>query len=1164
MKKKFGVKQIVLTVVAVLLMAILIAGNIVLSANATLLHALFASFSRGTEGGSGEAFETGNALVPQLVEDSAVLLRNEGALPLDSSKETEKKVNLFGWNATTNGFLLTGVGSGGSPVLDENRVTLAEAFEQAGYSYNEELYNAYATESGAGNDTINKYGQFAKEAQKVIYNPGAAFYTDARMQAAKAYSDVAIIVLSRNTGENCGNGETLNVADTNYNNGTWLELTANEKIMLQKVTDTFEDGKVIVLLNTTNTMELGFLEEYGVDAALYIGAVGQSGARAIPNLLYGEKSESVPELDEDGNVKYDESGAVVYEKNEDGTVKTQKVQLSPSGKTADTYAYNYNLTDGKNYNASWSSAISNNSSLYYQEDIYIGYKWYETADAEGVFDKVGGYEAIVQYPFGYGLSYTTFKWTVESWPDSNKLTEKGEYEVKVKVENTGNHAGKDVVELYYTPPYEPGKIEKSEINLLAFAKTNTLEPGEDQTLTLKFSAYDLASYDAYGKNDNDFIGYELDADTHVIKLMTDAHHDAECYNASGSKVSNTYNLSCDGVQFENDPVTGVEVKNVFTGNDAWDGIPVDGSTAFNGGIEYLSRANGFKNFNPDTTSNTCRALPSKKPAQESATKVWDNADISDIEYEKDAGMYLVTDKDGNKIEDFSKVKASDMAFNKELIAKLSDYGAPEWKAFLNQLSQKEIHDLICDGQFHTIALESVGKNTCQEKDGPSGFNDNSKAGAKSDPKWVVFPVEILLGCSWNTQATYSMGRAMGVIAGDTEIHGWYGPGLNLHRSPYYGRNFEYYSEDAVLTGKLAAECIKGAKEQNLVCYMKHFVCADTGPNSTNWYTWLTEQNLRENYLKAFEIAVKEGGANAAMSGFSAVGATWAGSNYGVSTQVLRNEWGFRGSVITDWYNDYMDLIRGIKGGNDLWLGSNSQKINFNNTAEAYCARQSAKNILYTYVDCAYTALNYDPNAGVNAGTDDYSPLFAALWAVVDILLIAGIAVCVVFIVLPFVKKNKNTPEAQAAAAEGGSDETKETDEAVTDATPTAEETSKPVVETPAEEPVKEEQATPEQTVAETPVEEPAEAPAEEAKPKTTAKKTTTGTKSTSTAKKTTTGTKSTSTAKKSTTGTKSTSTAKKTTTGTKSGTTAKKTTTGTKSGTAAKKTTSQSKPKSEN
>ena len=1009
--------NVISIVLAFLLVVVLIVGNIILDINKSLLHARFEGDARGETEARSEAYALGDALVSQLVEDSAVLLRNEDdTLPLDA--DNDYKVNLFGWNATTNGFLLAGTGSGGSPVLNANRVDLATAFTEAGYEYNKELYDAYAAVS---NDTINKVGQQSSAAMAAIHNPGKEFYTDERMLAARDYSDIAIVVFSRNTGENCGTNETIN--QNGYTDGAWLELTANEKLMLEKIGEFFYDGKVIVLMNTTNTMEMGFLEnpDYCIDAALFIGAVGQSGARAIPHLLYGQKTQK----DKDGN-----------------DVITL---VSPSGRTADTYAYDYNISsDGKSYNASWTSTVSNNKSIYYQEGIYIGYKWYETADAEGFFDSVNneygdGYEGIVQFPFGYGLSYTEFKWTDVKWPSSIELTKDGKYEVKVTVENTGDVPGKDVVELYYDPPYTDGEIEKASTNLLAFAKTVTLEPGKSQEVILSFSAYDLASYDDYDKNDNGFKGYELDEGNHILKLQVDAHNDAKDRGLS----ANTRNMTCKGVQFETDPKTGTKVENLFTttaDTTAYQNQPLDGSAAFNGGINYLSRAGGFANF-PTEKSYICRAV-NNAPKQDLAYNGYADADVSDIQYGVPAEMYLVTKEGGAQAtsDDLSGKTKNPLEYNTELMKKLWNYDADEWKDFLNQLSKAEIENLIKNGKFESKSVVSVGKPLCTELDGPAGFNQNSKAEAPSLPTWVVFPAEITLGCSWNPQSTYQMGKAMGVIGADPEasikVHGWYGPGLNLHRSPYYGRNFEYYSEDAVLTGKLAAAVISGAKENNLLCYMKHFVCADTGPNSPNWMTWLTEQNLRENYLRAFEIAVKEGGANGVMSGFSALAGSWAGSNWALSTQILRNEWGFRGAMITDWVNDYMNVNRGIKAGNDLWLGNGSGSINFDNAADAYCARQSAKNILYSYVDCYMTAYDYaekvasgeydDPYAvnvsDVQTGKAAYSPLFAALWAIVDIILSAGILIGLALFVLTLIlliKLQKNKKVAATTTADGG-------------------------------------------------------------------------------------------------------------------------------------------------
>ncbi len=1034
---KFGVKQIIMLIVTAVLIAVMVAGNIVLQANSITIHKWFGG-DKYIDGG--ESYEMGDALVAQLIEDSAVMLRNEEkngkkALPLDKTNAKENRVNLFGWNATRNGFLLTGTGSGGAPVLKDyqkNQVTLSEAFTEAGHPYNESLYNEYAKQSS---DSINVVGvQNTEGVMKRIHNPGASFYTAERMQQAREYSDVAIVVFSRNTGENCGTNETIN--NDNYSNGSWLELTANEKIMMENVQSYFSDGKIIVLINSSNVMETDFLETYGVDAAFFIGPVGQSGARAIPHLLYGEKTQKVK----------DDKGNVV--KDENGNDKEETVQVSPSGRTADTFA-NFNYTaNGKAYTSSWSSTLSNGSALYYQEGIYNGYKWYETADAEGFFDDVvigekTGYDAIVQYPFGFGLSYTDFEWSVD-WP-SAKLVETvydentgkytaGEYEVKVAVTNKGEYAGKDVVELYCHPEYKEGGIEKAERNLVAFAKTATLEPGQTQILTLKFTSYDLASYDDYDKNGNGFKGYELEKGNYELMLMRDAHNSAS--DKMKKAADSNHVMTCDGVLFENDPVTGTKVENQFTGDNAYANQPIDGSKAYSSKIEYLSRAGGFANY-PKTTSFQCKA--SKSPDRDFETDAWDNEDVSNFQYGQDAGMYLITNEDG------SKASASDLKSstfkgkpNIELMETLGDYDAPEWDEFLNQLTKSDINNLICYGKFQTVQIESVGKPFCNEYDGPSGFNQNS-SGTDSNPSWVVFPAETILGCSWNTEANYNWGKAMGLIARETGVHGWYGPGLNLHRSPYYGRNYEYFSEDGTLTGKLVAQAVKGAKEQNLVAYMKHFVVADCGQNSGNWWTWLTEQSLRENYLRAFELAVKEGGANAIMSGFSCVGSVWAGSNYALSTQILRNEWGFRGTMITDWENGYMNKVRGIKAGNNLWLGQNLISFNFNDPAEAYAARLSAKNILYTYVDC----YNATENKDVVVGQAAHSALFSGLWVTANVLLVLGMVTCIFFFLFS-PKQFISLFQSKKAVAEG--EGVAEGQEPVEEAQPEVTEQAAPEVE----------------------------------------------------------------------------------------------------------------------
>ncbi|MDE6059091.1 MAG: glycoside hydrolase family 3 C-terminal domain-containing protein [Clostridia bacterium] len=986
-----GVKRIVLIAVAAVLVGVIIAVNCVVNYFAPLLHGFFA----GSLGGNTDSEEAKNALgtadelVGEIAEESMVLLKNDnGFLPLAQNK----KVNLFGWASTDKGFLQIGGGSGGAPIDDSNpyQITLTEAFDE----YGENLYNKELTEK------YNKFdgtdADMAGSSTAVVNNPAASWYTGDLISQALEFSDTAIVVLSRYGKENGGSNELVNIG--NYSNGTYLELTTNEKAMLDKLEANGFD--VVILLNTTNPIELKFLEEYEcIKACMYVGIPGQSGARAIPELLYGQ--------------------ALKAEKDSNGNITSRNYEpISPSGRLSDTYAYSW-----QEYNPSYINATPNGSSLAYAEGIYIGYKWYETADAAGYYAAQGKrYEDVVQFPFGYGLSYTTFKQEIVEFGymdgqdlkplSKNAKLEKGRtYGVTVRVTNTGDYVGRDVVQLYYTAPYYEGEIEKSSINLLAFDKTALLKPESMQEITLTFTAYDMASYDDYDKNDNQFAGYELDAGEYTIKLMENAHKAID---------DTSVVFGCDGIKYDKDPVTGETVENRFTGATAYANMPIDGSTGVTGKVTYLSRANAFENF------SALKKVGSTTTAASSAAsfdyKGYDNEDTSAYRYGIDSGLYLTTNEDGSKasLNDLNgSNKNAKLAYDYDLMEDLQDWDNPLWEDFLNQLTQDDIKDLIGRGGFQTVALDRVGKTRCYDTDGPAGFN-NSVVAPDSTAGWTIFPAETLTGCSWSQRLTYNIGQAQGQIGNATGVQGWYAPGVNLHRSVYNSRNYEYYSEDGILSGKLAAETVRGAKEKGLYCYVKHFVISDNGQNAGDWYEWLTEQSLRENYLRAFEITVKEGGANAMMSAFNKLGAVWCGYNHALLTDVLRNEWGFHGSVITDWYQGYMSTFsKGIKAGNDLWLNTQnaSASITFSNAGQAYAARQSAKGLLYTYIDTIVSAKQYQDKVDNNEIEDKYnvtlgpsvtaaakSSTLIALWAVVDIALIAGVGLCVLFMFIPKGKK----------------------------------------------------------------------------------------------------------------------------------------------------------------
>ena len=949
-------KLIAVSIVAAVLTALIIVLNVVLNMFSPILHRVLAGDGVDASGSMGVLAEA-DQVVRNTAEESMVLLYNEnGYLP----QKNVSKVNLFGWGATDGGFLLTGGGSGGATILDKDRngndrikVDLTDAFTEAGIEYNTELTNAYTSFSNFDAD-YRKGGTTGANVTESLKNPGASFYTAARMSQAKSFSQTAVAVISRWAAENASDQELKSVGG--YTNGSFLKLTAEEKAMFQALEDNGFD--VIVVLNVCNNIELGFLEDYDcIKACIYAGIPGQSGAIAIPEIINGT--------------------------------------VNPSGRLSDTLPYDY-----QNYNPTFVNATKTGNNIVYQEGIYFGYKWYETADADGFFEAHGtSYDEVVQFPFGYGLSYTTFDWEAD-FSKVLTLSEGGEYTVTVKVTNTGSEAGRDVVQLYGHAPYTNGGIEKAERILLDFAKTPLIQPGESETVTLSFTTYDLASYDDYSKNNGTHTGYELESGDYRISVMKNAHEYMHAEPVKGDK-GDYKEVSARPVDYNNDPVTGNAVGNLFTGSNAYAGCAIDG----NSGISYLSRQDGFANF-PEQAAERSGNTPNLNQVKEASKKFYDSAKVNaGVKYGQNSNMYLVGAGENVDRVSLSTLQGGDpsvtLTFNSIILEVLmEDYNGALWDSLLNQVTRDETKDLIGKGGFQTIALYSVGKTFCKDKDGPAGFNNSvdDALEAKSD-QYTLFCSESLTGCSFSKEIAYSIGEAQAKIAQSVGFQGWYGPGVNLHRNVYNSRNYEYYSEDAVLSGKLAANTITAAYDNNMYCYLKHFAVSEAGQNPKWLNTWLTEQTLRESYLRPFEIAVKEGKANAMMSAFNNVGGVCAGYNGALLTGVLRNEWGFKGSVITDWFMEdgYMnDFEAGVLAGNNLWLNGTKQtsaNLNLDDKYIAYAARQSVKGILYTYIDTNQTA------GEVKVSPAPHSALLDAMWIGGNVLLALGIAVCVAFIVL---------------------------------------------------------------------------------------------------------------------------------------------------------------------
>ena len=930
--------------------------------------------------GTGEDFsdakltlKESDALCQTIGDESMVLLKNQNnVLPL----EDYEYVNIFGWGATDEGFLLKGVGSGSSTISTKKQVTLLDAFDDSDeyIEYNQDIIDFYMDFGKANSSKLRFNSSLSKNN---VFNLAEPSVNDLKplIEDAQLFSDVAIFVISRCGGENLGGS-----ANGDLPQG-YLDITEDEQATLDLLADNFET--VIVLLNTTNTMHTGVLEDDRIDAAIYVGITGQSAASAIPRILTGE--------------------------------------ISPSGKLADTMTY-FDKYDSTYKNI---SAGSNQ----YVEDIYYGYKWYETADKEGYWNNVDnkygkGYDGVVQYPFGYGLSYTDFSWEVSSLytldPSGEVRTEFDftdkisldnvnpgtVFYLDVKVTNIGDYFGKDVVELYFTPPYTKGEVEKAEINLLDFAKTSMeLDPEKTTTVTLSFTPYDLASYDCYDKNNNGSASYELDDGEYKIRLMTNSHTLKDCAN---NEI--TFVVGKD-IIIDKDPVTGAEIKNRLTGDSAYLGLEIDALDL--GGAQYMTRADFVGTFPNKTAPSPSGSIINQANQAYNDTPF---ADLPAVTTGKNNNLYLATLENGGKAS-LSQLQGSGgatLVWNYDLMADLINYDSATWDKLLDQLTAQEMKNLIELGGFRRLAIESVGKPLQKDYDGPAGFNTNSLTGtwggeSVDTETWTAYPSEALMGCSWNKDLMFMLGRSMGAEADATAIEGWYAPGVNLHRNAYLGRNFEYYSEDGVLSGKLAAKVIYGAKTNGLTCYLKHFVCSDTGNNPRGTNTWLTEQNLRENVLKPFEIAVKEGNANGIMSAFNDMGSVWCGANYALLTEILRGEWGFRGVVLTDWTDSSnrgsMSVKQGIRAGNDIWLNpgntiGGNDKIDVNNATDLKAARIACKNILYAVIDTEYTAKQYREmnidDIYQTTGTIEFKEEVNAWWIPVligfDLLCVVGVAV----------------------------------------------------------------------------------------------------------------------------------------------------------------------------
>ena len=1038
------VRQIVQLVVIAILITALVIGNVIvlepqMASNITGLQALFEEvlgfhpFAVNSNT-INEARKGGQELSEQIIQEGSVLVKNNGALPL--ALDTASQVNVFG-HAVID-WVYGGSGSG--QVLPENNnpaenVDLLKALELYGVSYNQDLismYREFAPAFGDIGSINNNYDAFYRLAEPGITD--TKFYTSALLDGAKSYSDTALVVIGRHAGETEDPTRVqykVNAVPAIDTGRHYLEISTEEEALLKYVGENFET--VIVIVNSTNAMELDFVDTIpGIDACLVVGATGTRAAKAIPSVLYGE--------------------------------------VSPSGRFTDTYAYDMaSNISFKRTSAQGIGHYTGASDMYptgagsnaggtrrdapafidYIEGVYLGYKWYETADVEGIWENysreildeadnkitVTGYESVVQYPFGYGLSYTSFEWTVDalSIPEGSEINRESEITITLSVTNVGEVAGKDVIEVYLTPEYKRGEIEKAHVNLVAFAKTGVINPGEKQTLTVSVDVEDLACYDAYDLNQNGNKGYELDAGSYQLKLMTDSHNVKTVDFVGGaSDVAGviTYNVS-QTINFLVDSVTGNPVTNKFTGEDAIDGVSLDGSDSGQD-IGFISRAAFPDPYEIADVANRDMADNVKEFNQYTKDQAsdWDNAETdifgnpvnnSSVTWGKSAGKIeyegVTYNKSGNAL-----IYASGKPTELGLLLG-SDYNHPLWDVVLSQITFGEAVELIHAGNFGNAPLPSVGKPKLTDHDGPSqvrSFNAGSQRG-------TGFPCTTVLGQTWNQSLAYSFGINYGKEMGVQGIamDGTYGFGANLHRSAWGGRNYEYFSEDGFLAGTMLAEQVRGLTNTGKYCYLKHLVLYETEHERDSMYTWCTEQALREIYLKPFKKAIQDGGCVGIMSSYNRIGNVWTGGSEALIQGVIRDELGFCGTVVTDyvdgWSREYMSIEDAVRAGGDINLGqrTNTLDTGFDATNRIQNqAREVCHHVLYMFLSPLYANNKYNENDDVEQITVG-AVIEPWVWwklALIDLDIIVGVG-CVYWLYFIFRKVVLNHRKKKAAIPE---------------------------------------------------------------------------------------------------------------------------------------------------
>ena len=884
-----------------------------------------------------ELLTASQELARQVEAEGIVLLRNENnALPL---AESERAISLFG--RTSVDPIYTGAGSAAT---ESSPINYKTALEEQGFSVNSMLYDFYAnhaitTETQkttmvtgylgeveveyVGRGFISAMG-VAKFVNDIIAEVPVEDYPADLSASFAQYGDAAIVVIGRVGGEGCDLPTSM--ADfaplAQDKDKHYLELDSREQAMLRYVKEQKDAGtfsKIVVVCNTANAMELGFLEDpaYGIDAALWVGCIGDRGAEGLADVL---------------------SGAA-----------------NPSGRLIDTYVSDLTRDPSfQNFDDTYYTNVDGSIGGYesgcfneYEEGIYVGYRYYETAAAEAQAGNYPGfnYDSEVVYPFGYGLSYADFSMEFEGAPTYSS----GEFTFKVKVTNNStDYSGKQVIQLYAEAPYTPGGIEKSKVVLAAFDKTGLLAPSASETVTLTVQEDDLASYDY--KNNGCYV---LEGGDYTFYLSDNAHSWTGIDSADSSKCF---------TQTLNEKVYSGENKrasDLVTAVNQFEGVSAVFTDAPQAGAPLnMSRADFAGTFPTAPTDADLTAEDDIKTALETNFSEETDPMLGNVE-----GSLVYT----------TQAPTTGASNGLALIdLRGADYDDPLWDDLLDQLNMSEVANMLANAGFNTAELANMGKPATLDYDGPMGWSTWVSANGDS-AVCIGFPAEEVLAATWNEDLAYDVGLMVGEQGLYNGFDGWYAPAMNTHRNAFTGRNYEYFSEDGLLAGKMAAKEVSGAAEMGTFSYLKHFALNDKEDGRNGIAVFANEQAIREIYLRPFEICIKEAKANIAyndsegnstsremnaataiMSAYNRIGTKWSGATYGLMTQILRNEWGFRGAVVSDYFGGsaYMDTDEGLRAGNDMMLNTFADgSLTDSSSATAIMAmRKGAHNILYMVVN----------------------------------------------------------------------------------------------------------------------------------------------------------------------------------------------------------------------